>query len=276
MPSGVPGDGTQIAAKMLDVFKRAALEAGQAILEVYRAGPHVHLKRDCSPVTEADERAEAIILKHLAEAFPEIPVIAEESVEAGTLPTDAGATFFLVDPLDGTREFINRNDDFTVNIALIQHGVPVAGIVYAPAKQVGYAAQHGKAEKFSVSDRFEIRDLQPIASRAYAKIPVALISRSHCNAETTDFVTAHKISEFTSIGSSLKFGLLAEGKADVYPRYSRTMLWDTAAGDAVLRAAGGITLDLDGQPLNYRPADIRTSADLANPSFVAWGRAPAA
>ena len=261
---------------MLDVFKRAALEAGQAILEVYHAGPHVHLKRDSSPVTEADERAEAIILRHLAGAFPEIAVIAEESVEAGKLPQNAGATFFLVDPLDGTREFINKNDDFTVNIALIRDGVPVAGIVYAPAKHVGYTAHNGQAEKFSVSNTFEIHDLQPIASRAYAETPVALISRSHCNAETEAFVVTHHITEFASIGSSLKFCLLAEGKADVYPRYSRTMLWDTAAGDAVLRAAGGITLGLDGQPLTYHPADIRTSADLANPSFVAWGRPPAA
>jgi 3'(2'), 5'-bisphosphate nucleotidase len=261
---------------MLDVFKRAALEAGQAILEVYRAGAHVQLKRDCSPVTEADQRAEAIILRHLAEAFPDIPVIAEESVEAGTRPDITGDTFFLVDPLDGTREFINNNDDFTVNIALIRDGVPVAGIVYAPARHVGYAAEDGKATRFSVSDSAEIYDLQPIASRAYAKIPVALISRSHCNPETEAFVAAHVITEFASIGSSLKFCLLAEGKADVYPRYGRTMLWDTAAGDAILRAAGGITLGPDGRPLGYHPAEIRSPDDLANPNFVAWGRAPAA
>lgn len=261
---------------MLDVFKRAALEAGQAILEVYRAGAHVRLKSDCSPVTEADQRAEAIILRHLADAFPDIPVIAEESVEAGMLPEIAGNRFFLVDPLDGTREFINKNDDFTVNIALIDNGVPIAGIVYAPAKHVGYAALGGKAERFSVSDDFQIHDLQPITTRSYAKIPVALISRSHCNVETEAFVSAHDITEFASIGSSLKFCLLAEGKADVYPRYGRTMLWDTAAGDAILRAAGGITLAPDGLPLRYHPAEIRSSADLANPNFVAWGRPPKA
>jgi 3'(2'), 5'-bisphosphate nucleotidase len=257
---------------MLDIFGKAALSAGAAILDVYRNGMDVSLKADASPVTQADEMAEEIIVAALTEAFPDIPVIAEEAVASGHAP-DIDDRFFLVDPLDGTKEFISRNSDFTVNIALIDHGAPVAGIVYAPALGVAYAGEGDKAWKMSVSDEGKVSIRVPIASRTVVKPPVGLISRSHCDAKTHAFVAEHAVRDCRSIGSSLKFCMLAEGGADVYPRFSRTMEWDTAAGDAVLRAAGGRTLGLDGKPLRYGKRNQDHDSDFANPSFIAWGRA---
>lgn len=253
------------ARELTDVLERAALEAGRAILEVYAAGAHVTLKADCSPVTEADQRAEAIILARLEEAFPDIPVIAEESVAAGRVPEIGGGPFFLVDPLDGTKEFIARNGDFTVNIALIEKGAPVAGVVYAPACGLAYSATANRAEKLAVTADFTIAARHPIAVRPCPAPAVALVSRSHNSPETLAWLDREGIAERRVIGSSLKFGLVAEGGADVYPRFSRTMEWDTAAGDAVLRAAGGRVTDVAGAPLVYgKPG-------FANPFFIARG-----
>ncbi|MDI7860651.1 3'(2'),5'-bisphosphate nucleotidase CysQ [Rhizobiaceae bacterium n13] len=257
---------------MLKVLEQAALAAGQAILDVYSAGPSVTLKDDASPVTEADERAEAIILARLAEAFPDIPVIAEESVAAGRIPDTDGKPFFLVDPLDGTKEFINRRDDFTVNIALIRDGVPVAGVVYAPAQGVAYSADNGRAEKLVVDSNFEIAERHEIHCRAGREALTAVASRSHITPETEEFLVENDIDDCKTVGSSLKFCLVAEGLADVYPRFGRTMEWDTAAGDAVLRAAGGRVEMTDGQPFTYGKKNQFDDCDFANPGFIAWGR----
>jgi 3'(2'), 5'-bisphosphate nucleotidase len=258
---------------MLEILTEAALAAGRAILEVHKAGPHVSYKGDCSPVTEADQRAEAIILAALAVSFPDIPVIAEESVAAGILPDTSGQDFFLVDPLDGTKEFIGGYDDFTVNIALIRDGRPVLGVVLAPSRQIAWTGDGKTAKKLLLTEKLDIIERHPIHTRGLPAAPIALISRAHCTAETEAFVAEKGILNFISIGSSLKFCMLAEGNADIYPRFSRTMLWDTAAGDAVLRAAGGITLDPSGNALTYHVREC-TIDGLANSNFVAWGQAP--
>jgi 3'(2'), 5'-bisphosphate nucleotidase len=362
---------------LCEMLERIALDAGAAILDVYDAGPQVCYKDDHSPVTEADERAEAIILERLAAAFPHIPVVAEESVSSGRVPDISGGTFFLVDPLDGTKEFINRRNDFTVNIALIEGNVPVAGIVYAPAQRCAYVADGGRAEKLLLDPAWALEHRQPIrarmrgaeltavASRSHnsseteafltghgvmnyasvgsslkfcllaegkadvyprfgrtialieGNVPVAGIvyapaqrcayvadggraekllldpawalehrqairvrvrgaeltavaSRSHNSSETEAFLTGHGVMNYASVGSSLKFCLLAEGKADVYPRFGRTMEWDTAAGDAVLKAAGGSVVRLDGSRLLYGKTVQEEDSAFANPHFIAW------
>ena len=257
---------------MIDTLTAAAIEAGKAILDVYARDITVDEKADRSPVTEADRRAEEIILAILARAFPDIPVIAEESVAAGTVPDIEGQRFFLVDPLDGTKEFINRRSDFTVNIALISDGEPVAGVVFAPARLVGYVAEGGRAKKFQVTADFAITGTTEIRCRERPENLTAVASRSHSDAETADFLEQNAIRDCTSIGSSLKFCLLAEGLADVYPRFGRTMEWDTAAGDAVLRAAGGRVTTLDGQPFRYGKRRQANDCDFANPGFIGWGR----
>ena len=198
-------------------------------------------------------------------------MIAEESVAAGRIPETEGRAFFLVDPLDGTKEFINRRDDFTVNIALIRDGVPVAGIVYAPARGIAYGAEAGKAEKLTVSADFEVAERQDIRCRAMGDALTAVASRSHRSPETELFLKENGIADCTSVGSSLKFCLVAEGLADVYPRFGRTMEWDTAAGDAVLRAAGGRMEMIDGTPFTYGKKNQSHDSDFANPNFIAWG-----
>lgn len=257
---------------MLDILEKAALEAGKAILDIYHAGPDVTYKADCSPVTDADNRAEDIILRDLAMAFPDIPVVAEEQVAAGHIPDIENRPFFLVDPLDGTKEFIGRHHDFTVNIALIDKGCPIAGVVYAPALGVLYAAARGTAEKFAVTDTFTIGERIVIGCRSRGDKLTALASRSHNSRETLDYLSGAGIESYEAIGSSLKFCLLAEGAADIYPRFSRTMEWDTAAGDAILRAAGGETLTMDGNPLIYGKRNQSRDVDFANPYFVSRGK----
>ncbi|NTJ43124.1 3'(2'),5'-bisphosphate nucleotidase CysQ [Agrobacterium larrymoorei] len=257
---------------MLDILMAAALEAGKEIMTVHAAGPHVTYKNDCSPVTEADQRAEDVILSVLAKNFSSIPVIAEESASQGSVP-DATNAFFLVDPLDGTKEFISGKQDFTVNIALIEGGAPVMGVVYAPALGVAWTGHGKNARKIRVSKEYETTSTHHIRCRAKPPLPVAVISRSHCTPKTEAFVAENGLIDSISIGSSLKFCMLAEGAADVYPRFSRTMMWDTAAGDAVLRAAGGITLDMAGLPLRYEIDRVREDM-LANPDFIAWGAPP--
>lgn len=257
---------------MLDILEKIALDAGRAILDVYRAGPNVSYKSDSSPVTEADERAEAIILAGLTAAFPDIPVVAEEAAAAGQVPDVGGGRFFLVDPLDGTKEFIHRRDDFTVNIALIENGVPTVGIVYAPAKGVAYTGAAGEAWKLSISEDLTISGREKIGCRACADEITAVASRSHNSPETEAFLAEKGVASTKSVGSSLKFCLVAEGEADVYPRFGRTMEWDTAAGDAVLRAAGGVTLDIDGAPFRYGKTKQAFDCDFANGHFIAWGR----
>lgn len=255
--------------EILSLFEQAALSVGPVILEVYRAGAEIRLKGDRTPVTEADEAAERIILSALSRGLPQIPVVAEEEAAAGRLPDISGGRFILVDPLDGTREFIGGHDDFTVNIALVENGVPVAGVVYAPALGVAYLGEGDVAERLTIGADFQVAARCPIRTRQRPLRPCALISRSHNSEATMAFIDEAGIEEKHTVGSSLKFCLLAEGKADIYPRFGRTMEWDTAAGDAVLRAAGGLTATTNGTPLVYGK-HVQDDAPFANPNFIAW------
>lgn len=256
-------------AALKQVMESAALAAGRAIMAIHSVGPDVQIKPDSSPVTEADEEAERVILAALRQHFPTIPVVAEEAVAAGHVPDISGGLFFLVDPLDGTKEFIAGRSEFTVNIALIHDGAPVAGIVFAPALSSGFVAVANRAERFSAKGDFGMGERQLIGCRGRGAGVTAVASRSHDTPETARFLDDHGIGACTAIGSSLKFCLVAEGLADVYPRFSRTMEWDTAAGDAVLRAAGGETRTLDGAPLAYGKRNQAHDADFANPNFIA-------
>ncbi|TRC97508.1 3'(2'),5'-bisphosphate nucleotidase CysQ [Mesorhizobium sp. WSM4303] len=257
---------------MLAVFERLALDAGREVMRVFKDGCAVDKKADSSPVTEADRESETIILTGLRAAFPEIPCVAEEEVAAGILPPDLDDAFFLIDPLDGTKEFINRRTDFTVNIALVRHGVPEIGVVFAPCSGRFFSGRPGKAEAIEVDDDYRIVGRGRISVRT-AVTPLAVVaSRSHNTPETEAFIRDLGSAEIVSVGSSLKFCLLAAAEADIYPRFGRTMEWDTAAGDAVLRAAGGMTRTLDGKPLTYGKRKQSDDADFANPHFIASGK----
>ena len=259
-------------AAVLEVGERLALAAGRAIMEIYEAGFEVVSKADASPVTIADERAEAIILEGLRTAFPGVVCVAEEETARGILPAELGEEFFLIDPLDGTKEFVNRRPDFTVNIALVRAGAPEVGVVFAPCTGRLFAGRPGGAGLVEVDSSFHAGRRRPIAVRA-GKPPLAVVaSRSHNTPETDAYIAGLGKTEIVSVGSSLKFCLLAAGEADVYPRFGRTMEWDTAAGDAVLRAAGGTTVTLDGAPLAYGKRDQPHDSDFANPHFIAKGR----
>jgi 3'(2'), 5'-bisphosphate nucleotidase len=235
---------------VIDIFENLALNAGSEIMNIRARGVLARLKSDASPVTDADERAEAIILTGLQTHFPTIPIVAEEAIAAGHSPRDIGTRFFLVDPLDGTKEFISGSCDFTVNIALIENGVPTFGVVYAPAHSALYSAHYNSARKSTVINGV-ISSSSPLQRFQHNGPPRIVASRSHMSEETLEFVSRYPESELVSIGSSLKFCLLAEGKADLYPRFGRTMEWDTAAGDAILRAAGGCTQHINGETLTY-------------------------
>lgn len=257
---------------MLGVFERLALAAGREVMRVYRAGCAVDRKSDSSPVTEADRESERIILAGLRAAFPDIPCVAEEETSAGIVPPDLDGPFFLVDPLDGTKEFVNRRTDFTVNIALVRHGVPEIGVVLAPCTGRFFSGRPGRAEAIEVNDDYQIVGRRPISVRA-AVAPLTIVaSRSHNTPETEAYIRDLGAAEIVSVGSSLKFCLVAGAEADVYPRFGRTMEWDTAAGDAVLRAAGGMTRTLDGKPLAYGKRKQSDDADFANPHFIASGK----
>lgn len=235
--------------------------AGKVIMEVYSTDFSTRSKDDASPVTEADVKAEAVILAALRAMAPEIPVVAEEEVAAGRTP-EVGKQFWLVDPLDGTKEFISRNGEFTVNIALVDRGVPVLGVVYVPAFDRLFFGCVGK--EAYVEDQAGRR---AIACRSVPPEGLSVVaSRSHGDATALDeFLAGRKVAELKSAGSSLKLCLVAEGQADVYPRLGRTMEWDIAAGHAVLSAAGGRVLTLAGVPLTYgKPG-------FDNPHFAAWG-----
>ena len=255
--------------RIAECFAALAVEAGAVVMDIYQAGVEARLKADRSPVTEADERGEVAILAGLAERLPGWPVLAEEAAARG-VGIAAAARFILVDPLDGTREFLNRNGEFTVNIGLVVDGVPVAGAVYAPA--LGRLWSGGAAARVrNVSPGAalsEATESHPLRTRAApAKGWTALASRSHGDPDTDALLARLPIGERRAAGSSLKFCILAEGVADVYPRFGPTMEWDTAAADAVLRAAGGCVLNPDGTPFRYGKADAR----YRNGPFVAWG-----
>jgi 3'(2'),5'-bisphosphate nucleotidase len=249
----------------------AALAGARAVMEVYATDFKVERKADDSPVSEADRHAESAILERLSAALPDIAVVAEEAASSGLVPQLA-RRFFLVDPLDGTKEFISRNGEFTVNIGLIEDGVPVAGVVLAPALGLAYAGGPAGAWKGRIGAPFRtVGDWSSIRVRAAAEKPIAVASRSHLNEETREALDRVQCGEYRSIGSSLKFCLLAEGQADFYPRLAPTMEWDTAAADAVLRSAGGLVATLDGTPLRYGKTVVPGMREFENPHFLALG-----
>lgn len=257
---------------LLTEFERLALAGGKQIMRIYRTDYAVVTKADKSPVTEADEAAEVVILEGLRAAFPDVCCVAEEEIAQGKLPPGLGDAFFLVDPLDGTKEFVNRRPDFTVNIALVRKGSPEIGVVYAPASGKLYGGRPGHAYEADIDADFAVTARKPITVRARSGKAAVVASRSHRTKETDDYIGKLGDAEIVSVGSSLKFCILACGQADIYPRFGRTMEWDTAAGDAVLRAAGGKTETLAGQPLSYGKRQQLNDSDFTNPYFVATGR----
>jgi len=237
-------------ARLLDDLAEAAREAGEAIRAVVARGFEVEAKRDASPVTEGDRAAELVILAALARAAPGVPVIAEEEVAAGRIPAHEN-TYFLVDPLDGTKEFIRGGTDYTVNIGLVENAAPTVGVVFAPAT----ARLHGgRVDSGAWVDEGHGRSAIRVRERSERMTAVA--SKSHLNQATIDYLqNAVGMCDYVAVGSSLKFCIVAEGKADIYPRASPTSEWDTAAGHAVLLAAGGLVDGPDGSPLIYgKPA----------------------
>jgi 3'(2'), 5'-bisphosphate nucleotidase len=250
------------AERLLPEIVKLAERAAAVILDHYQGNAAVRVKEDASPVTAADEAAEAVILAGLAELTPEVPVVAEETVAAGRIPALDDGPFWLVDPLDGTKEFISKNGEFTVNIALIEGCEAMLGVVLAPALgKVWWGARgHGAMAREAGE-----REGRRISVRRMPASPVAVASRSHADPATEAFLDEAGVAERISAGSSLKFCLVAEGKADLYPRFGRTMEWDTAAGHAVLAAAGGRVTTRDGAPfLSRKPG-------FENPGFIARG-----
>jgi 3'(2'),5'-bisphosphate nucleotidase len=256
-----------------DVFAEIALEAAVAVMAVYAGDSRARRKRDGSPVCDADEAAEAIILNRLAMRLPNLPVIAEEAASRGGKMV-TGQTFILVDAVDGTSEFLNHNGEFTVNIGLIVDSAPCAGVVYAPAfGQIWIGGTTASTCEVAPGAALPPPDKRrAICTRSAPQLGLtALVSRSHADPASEPFLEAFlaklPVKERRQAGSSLKFCLVAEGQADVYPRFGQTMEWDTAAGDAVLRGAGGIVLDDARRPLQYGKAE----AQFRQGPFVAWG-----
>jgi 3'(2'), 5'-bisphosphate nucleotidase len=249
----------------------AAIEAGAEIMKIYDTDFAVAFKADQSPVTVADVAAEQIIVGALARLAPDVPVVAEEAAAAGAVPVTA-ARFFLVDPLDGSREFISKNGEFTVNIGLVENNVPVLGVVYAPALGRIWWGRTGEGAFCGRVEAERVVDVRAISVRGASAEGIEVVgSRSHGGGDTDAWLQRFQIARFVPAGSSLKFCLVASGEADLYPRLGRTMEWDTAAGDAILRAAGGRVETLLGEVLSYGKRNQGHDCDFANPHFVAFG-----
>jgi 3'(2'), 5'-bisphosphate nucleotidase len=252
-------------AKLTDVMRHLALEAGDAIMEIYDSGDlGVEAKADESPVTAADKAADKIISDGLRAAFPDVMLVTEEQAASHGL---TGDTFLIVDPLDGTKEFIHRRGDFTVNIALVENGTPTRGVVYAPAKDRMFLtlADGSSVEEDAPFARDAIGPTRPIrVAQSDNTALMVVASKSHRDQATDDYIGKYAVNDMTSAGSSLKFCLVATGEADLYPRLGRTMEWDTAAGHAVLAGAGGKVVRFEGlEPLEYG------KDGFANPFFIA-------
>ncbi len=248
------------------IMRRLALEAGDKIMEIYNSPDFdVRAKSDASPVTAADEAADALIFAALAREFPSLPIVTEEQADTHGQTV---STFLIVDPLDGTKEFVQRRGDFTVNIAYVENGVPLRGVVYAPAKQrLFYTLADGR----SVEERGDFAKDHPghqipiSVSMPDNRALMVVASKSHRDQATDDYIAQYAVRDMTSAGSSLKFCLVAAGEADLYPRLGRTMEWDTAAGDAVLRGAGGEMVRFDDHaPFTYGKPGFE------NPFFIAY------
>jgi len=260
MPSRILNPGPLLSPH-LETLVRIAQAAGKVVMRHYEAGCDARLKADRSPVTDADEEAERLILQELEKAFPGVPVVAEEEAAAGRIAA-VGSHFFLVDPVDGTKEFVKRGGEFTVNIGEVLEGQPVCGVVLAPAIGRLFAGRLGEGAFELCGDVF-------CAISARAPAPdglVAVSSRSHPDTRTDELLKSLTIKGHSNAGSSLKFCLLAAGEADIYPRAGQTMEWDTAAGHAVLRAAGGNVTTWEGTAFLYgKPGFL-------NGPFIARGR----
>jgi 3'(2'), 5'-bisphosphate nucleotidase len=246
-------------------MRRLSIEAGDKIMEIYGSDDfEVKTKSDESPVTIADEAADQIISDGLRAAFPDVMLVTEEQ---SATHSASGDTFLIVDPLDGTKEFINRRGDFTVNIALVEGGVPTRGVVYAPARSRMFftLADGSSVEETGDFPKDSIGPVQPISvSKPDNTALMVVASKSHRDQATDDYIAKYNVRDMKSAGSSLKFCLIATGEADLYPRVGRTMEWDTAAGHAVLTGAGGAVVRFDDlTPLTYG------KADFANPFFIA-------
>lgn len=251
--------------ELIESLVRLAREADRAILEIYDTDFEVEDKRDESPLTQADMASHRTIVSGLRELTPEIPVMSEESADIDPAERREWQRFWLVDPLDGTKEFIKRNGEFTVNIALIEQGRPVLGVVTVPARGLAY---HGSLDG-GAWRREGDAPAQPIRVRQLGEGPaVAVASRSHKTPELQQYLDAMGEHTVRSIGSSLKFCLVAEGEADIYPRFGPTSEWDTAAAQAIVEAAGGHVVDVSGQPLRYNRGE-----SVLNPSFLVYGDA---
>ena len=253
--------------ELIEALLAAAVAAGRATLEVYQAGFTVTQKADQSPVTAADHASERIILERLAQIAPAVPVVAEEAFAAGSIP-QVREEFFLVDPLDGTKEFIHRRGEFTVNIALIRRRMPALGVVYSPVGGMLYAGDVAAGKAFRCSHPADAATPGPREPLRVRPVPAtgvtAVVSRSHSTPETEAYLRHYEVQDRVSVGSSLKFCLVAAGEADLYPRLGPTMEWDTAAGHAVLAAAGGKVLAPGGKPLAYGKPDFRNSFFIAS------------
>lgn len=252
-------------AAFVPVMRRLALEAGDKIMEIYDSPTFdVQTKSDDSPVTAADLAADKIISAGLRAAFPDVPLVTEEQSASHDL---SAGTFIIVDPLDGTKEFVKRRGDFTVNIAFVQDGTPISGVVYAPARgRLFYTTPDGQAvEETGAFDKATPGPLTPISVSTPDNAALAIVaSMSHRDQATEDYIAKYAVADAKSAGSSLKFCLIATGEADLYPRVGRTMEWDTAAGHAVLAGAGGQVVRFDDHtPLRYG------KAGFANPFFIA-------
>lgn len=247
------------------VFRTLALQAGDRIMEIYNADDfEVKAKSDESPVTEADEAADALISAGIRSAFPDMVLVTEEQAASHE---QSASSFIIVDPLDGTKEFIKRRGDFTVNIALVQDGVPIRGVVYAPAKgRLFYTEADGRSvEETGPFDNDKKGNVAAISvSKPDNSALLVVASKSHRDAATDAYIGKYNVEDMKSAGSSLKFCLVATGEADLYPRLGRTMEWDTAAGDAVLRGAGGHVIRFDDHtPFTYGKPGYE------NPFFIA-------
>ena len=254
-------DLNELSAAILDISVRA----GQEVLAVYGAGFDVYTKSDATPVTDADRRSEQLILDALTRLVTEIPVVAEESYAEGRIPEVGDSPFFLVDPLDGTKEFVSRNGEFTVNIALIKDHRPVLGVVRVPVLQKTYIGCEGHGAEVRDNDG-AVREIQ--VSAASRTPPCVVGSRSHRGASLDAYLDKLGDYDLVPMGSSLKFCVVAEGTADVYPRLGPTSEWDTAAAQAVVEQAGGSVVKLDGKPLSYNAKE-----DILNPWFIVIGAA---
>jgi 3'(2'), 5'-bisphosphate nucleotidase len=242
-----------------------AIRAGHEIMTIYATDFSAKAKGDLTPVTEADEAAEKIIMAGLAKIDSTTPVISEEAAATGHIP-EVTDRFFLVDPLDGTKEFISKNGEFTVNIARVENGAPVAGVVYAPALRRIFWGERSKGAAQGSLDGDSVKNWRPLSVRSMPDDGATVVaSRSHRDQATEDFLKTVKVKSLCSAGSSLKFCLVAAAEADLYPRFGRTMEWDTAAGHAVLLAAGGKVITVDGPALTYG----KRARGYDNPGFIA-------